>query len=529
MIELYPEFFNDVFGPIMQPGSSSHMAGPCRGGYLCHSLLGEDVQDILIELDAEGSLAGTMGTMSEDIGMLNGAAGRTLTDPDFFNIFSYLKEKGITYRISICSMKESAHVNSMKFILTGKSGRKASLVVDSIGGGMVETVRINDYKFSGKGDTCVLLVFDPDGRIDRQSLTEAVSEEQTVLEFGTGKNYGDGILYWYKIGEDSITENMEKFLSDKDHAVLAAILPVASRPDKQPQLFDTMVKWRQLAEERGTSLYEVALDYETAASGWTREQVIDYMKNTVMTTLHRRVYAIANGEVEPPVNPFMPFTYKILKNGMADAKLVTGLPAKALYYVFSARPQCPGVLNVPGPQGNGGGFLGGVLYAVQEEFGLSDETLMQALFIAAGVGAICYTRTAPTGEVIGCAGECGCCSAMAAAAVAYCMGGTPEQIETAASFALQGALGWPCDVIPGGMGMPCASRIMYVAVMSITFAQVALMGCDAVIPFHEVVDAADLVGRNMCPDLLASGRGGICTTPTAMTCRMNLKKYREGK
>ena len=33
-VAAYPEFFNDVFGPVMQPGSSSHTAGPCRLGYL---------------------------------------------------------------------------------------------------------------------------------------------------------------------------------------------------------------------------------------------------------------------------------------------------------------------------------------------------------------------------------------------------------------------------------------------------------------------------------------------------------------
>src|SRR5665811_642358 len=33
-VAAYPEFFNDVFGPVMQPGSSSHFAGPCRLGYL---------------------------------------------------------------------------------------------------------------------------------------------------------------------------------------------------------------------------------------------------------------------------------------------------------------------------------------------------------------------------------------------------------------------------------------------------------------------------------------------------------------
>ena len=69
MIELYPEFYNDVFGPIMQPGSSSHMAAPCRAGYLCNSILGEEVAEILVELDNDGSFKGTFGTMNEDLGM----------------------------------------------------------------------------------------------------------------------------------------------------------------------------------------------------------------------------------------------------------------------------------------------------------------------------------------------------------------------------------------------------------------------------------------------------------------------------
>ena len=38
MTKLYPEFYNDVFGPLMQHGSSSHMAAPCRIGCLCSSL-----------------------------------------------------------------------------------------------------------------------------------------------------------------------------------------------------------------------------------------------------------------------------------------------------------------------------------------------------------------------------------------------------------------------------------------------------------------------------------------------------------
>ena len=145
-VDLYPEFYNDVFGPIMAPGSSSHMAAPCRAGYMCNSLLGGDeVAEIVVEMDNDGSFKGTFGTMNEDLGMLNGALGHMPDHADFFNVKPWLKEHGIPYRFDFCTMKESAHINSLKFILTGKSGKTATLVANSIGGGMIETVWVNGW------------------------------------------------------------------------------------------------------------------------------------------------------------------------------------------------------------------------------------------------------------------------------------------------------------------------------------------------------------------------------------------------
>ena len=57
-VAAYPDLFNDVFGPVMQPGSSSHFAGPCRIGLLAGYLLGEAPSHIRILLDEGGSFAG---------------------------------------------------------------------------------------------------------------------------------------------------------------------------------------------------------------------------------------------------------------------------------------------------------------------------------------------------------------------------------------------------------------------------------------------------------------------------------------
>jgi len=497
------------------------MAGPCRAGFLCNSLLNEEVSDIQIELDKDGSLAGTLGTMNEDIGMLNGAVGNPVDHPDFFDIKSILKKQNISHNIKICSMKESPHINAMKFILTGKSGKTAALVAVSTGGGMVETVSVNGFKFSGLGDTYVLFITNLENE-----LKEKIYAANEVLEAGTGSSAFSACgetVYWYKMPR-SPDDSVLKLIKKENYFIMKPVLPVVTNKNKQPQLFDTMTKWREITKEQNKPMFDVAVDYETAASGWTREEVINYMRNKIQKTMHRRIYAIVSGEESPAFNKYFPASYKNWGSRMKDAKLVQGLFAKSIYYVSCARVQCPGVLDVPGPMGSGGGFISGILHAVKEEFNLSDDDILRGLFIAAGVGAICYTRTNPTGEVIGCAGECGCCSAMASAAVVEMLGGTPQQIESAASFALQNAVGLPCDVIPGGQGMPCGSRILSVAVMSIVYAQWAMINEDPVLPFHEVVDAADIVGKSMDASMLCTARGGMCSAPTAQKIINDFKK-----
>ncbi|MEI6875045.1 MAG: hypothetical protein WCL50_07930 [Spirochaetota bacterium] len=52
-------------------------------------------------------------------------------------------------------------------------------------------------------------------------------------------------------------------------------------------------------------------------------------------------------------------------------------------------------------------FLYAALGAARIVKKLGSEDVLRGLFIAAGVGAIAFTRAEPTGKVRGCAGECG--------------------------------------------------------------------------------------------------------------------------
>ena len=49
----YPDFFNDVFGPIMQPGSSGGFAGPARIGNIAGKLLDEKIKSVIFSFQPE--------------------------------------------------------------------------------------------------------------------------------------------------------------------------------------------------------------------------------------------------------------------------------------------------------------------------------------------------------------------------------------------------------------------------------------------------------------------------------------------
>jgi L-serine dehydratase len=261
------------------------------------------------------------------------------------------------------------------------------------------------------------------------------------------------------------------------------------------------------------------------ASGWSRQQVIDTMRR-IERVMHRQTHAVYDEGLQVSTTPFRPDMVSAWGQHVRSGRSLTGgITQATLKWAYGAGSGIAGVPGVPGPMGSGGGYIHAALWAVKEAHGFTDEDLLRGLFIAAGIGAIAYTRTAPTGEALGCTGECGICGAMAAAAVAEMAGGTPEQVENAASLSLQAQIGLPCDPIPGGFGQPCRSRILSATCMAHVFADLALAGHNAVLPLHEAIDVADQVGRGLPPGLLCTGKAGAPATPSGQACAAAFSKW----
>jgi L-serine dehydratase len=524
----YPEFFNDVFGPVMQPGSSSHTAGPCRLGYLAHCLLGEPVAKMRVELDENGSFAGTFGIMAEDRAMVAGVLGYLPDDARLFRSSELAEQAGVSVEFAFTKIVESSHPNAVKFILTGESGLMVDLVGDSTGGGMVETVTVDGFPYRTLGDAYVLLVQDPQGALTDERLERLTAELPDLVDVQNVHVEGRGVLHVFALPVEPDLTGLRDLLGDVPVlrlALLRPVLPVVSHLDRRPQLFATMTRWRELAAESDLPLWEVAVRYEIDASGWPHSWVVDRMRDLAQV-MRRQTRAVYEEDVDVIDTEFKPdFARRWMKHAETPARVSDGVTAQTIKYAYGAGAGIPGVENVPGPMGGGAGYIYAALNAVQEARGLSEDDLLRGLFVAAGVGAIAYTRTAPTGEVLGCTGESGVCGAMAAAAIAEMVGGSPEAVENAASLALQAFMGLPCDPMPGGLSQPCRSRIMAATCMAHVFADLALAGHEAVLPLHEALDVADRIGRALPPELLCTSEGGCCAAPAAQARRAEYRRW----
>jgi L-serine dehydratase len=171
---------------------------------------------------------------------------------------------------------------------------------------------------------------------------------------------------------------------------------------------------------------------------------------------------------------------------------------------------------VAAPTAGSCGILPGSLLASAEVLGKDDEAIVDALFVASGIGMIIARNATIAGAEGGCMAECGAAASMAAAACASLAGGDTETVLNAAALALKNELGLACDPIAGLVEVPCAKRNSLKAVEALVAADMALAGIKSIIPFDEVVLAMHHIARDMPLNIKETANGGLAITPTGL-------------
>ena len=177
---------------------------------------------------------------------------------------------------------------------------------------------------------------------------------------------------------------------------------------------------------------------------------------------------------------------------------------------------------VAAPTAGACGVLPAVLLPLCK-YELAQHQLLEALYVAAGIGAVIAFRASIAGASGGCQAEIGTASAMAAGALVALRGGSGAQIGHAVAMALKNLLGLVCDPVAGLVEVPCVKRNVIGAVNAVSAADMALAGIESRIPVDEVIDAMGEVGRRLPVELKETALGGLAATPTGERVKRDLQ------
>ncbi|MCT1607514.1 L-serine ammonia-lyase [Nesterenkonia massiliensis] len=132
------------------------------------------------------------------------------------------------------------------------------------------------------------------------------------------------------------------------------------------------------------------------------------------------------------------------------------------------------------------------------------------LLTAAAIGVLYKEQASISGAEVGCQGEVGSASSMAAAGLCEILGGTPQQVENAAEIAMEHNLGLTCDPISGLVQVPCIERNAIAATKAINAARMALMGDgEHRVTLDDVINTMRETGKDMSHKYKETALGGL--------------------
>jgi L-serine dehydratase len=279
-------------------------------------------------------------------------------------------------------------------------------------------------------------------------------------------------------------------------------------------MFSSMQEIVERAQAKAVPVWQVVLEEEVEDADTTAERVLERLRERLGTMREAVQRGLASDA--PSVSGLLGGGARQFEEWRREGHSVLGpFVGKAI-----ARAQATMEVNarmgtiVATPTAGSSGILPAILFAAEEELGLSEQDLVRGLLVAAGVGEVIVARASVSGAAGGCQAETGSAAAMAAAALTAMRGGAGDQVSQAVAFTLQGMLGLICDPVGGLVEVPCLTRNVSGAVQAVAASELALAGLKFPIPADEVIDVMGQVGAELDEKYRETARGGLAATPT---------------
>ncbi len=263
--------------------------------------------------------------------------------------------------------------------------------------------------------------------------------------------------------------------------------------------------------ESGLTLDELLLENEMAITGASEDSInrrldslLCLMKDTVRRGCEARGELPGNlglrrkaGVLFERANSLQSFDQKLC---LLNAYAYAASEENAAGHIIVTTPTC-----------GAAGVVPAIAMFMQEQLSLDEAAQRKGLLAAAAVGFIAKQNAGIAGAEVGCQGEIGVASAMAAAMLAHARGYSAKVVENAAEIALEHHLGLTCDPVGGYVQIPCIERN---AVGAVKAYNAALIACNEnpaahMVSYDDVLRAMAEIGRDMNAKYKETSTGGL--------------------
>ncbi len=301
------------------------------------------------------------------------------------------------------------------------------------------------------------------------------------------------------------------FILDHDEAMQG---PRQQSKGKVPFPFSTAFELMEHCKRENKAIWEIVFENEKALHTESEIRVgISRIWNAMRLSVERglRIEGELPGGLRVPRRA--PQLYQMLKESehkiQEDPTLV--MEWVSLFALAVNEENASGSRVVTAPTNGSAGVIPAVLHYAQKFVPGFDDNAIFVFFLTATALLILYKENASISAAeMGCQGEIGVSSSMAAAGLCAILGGNIEQIENAAEIAMEHHLGLTCDPIGGLVQIPCIERNTMGALKAINAARLALRGDGRhTVSLDAVIRAMKETGKNMKTMYKETSEGGL--------------------
>lgn len=171
----------DVLGPNMIGPSSSHTAGAAVIAYLAQKMISGSLSKV--EFILYGSFARTYRGHGTDRALLGGIMGFSTDDTRICDSFRIADERGLDFSFTVNEEETEVYPNTVDIRMTNENGRVMTVRGESLGGGKVRIVRINQVEVDFTGEYSSVIVIHQDRPGLAAYVTKCLSDCNVNIAF----------------------------------------------------------------------------------------------------------------------------------------------------------------------------------------------------------------------------------------------------------------------------------------------------------------------------------------------------------